>query len=128
MDNFDSSNSGGKDLDGPISFGDDETGSANISHSPLDLGGGGAIEVPEIEMAAQPAEKRVAGKMAAGERITGAKTFFTKLHTGTIGFLDGQITSWLSENPEINIKLTNVVTGEVQGKKTEPNIIITVWY
>jgi hypothetical protein len=59
---------------------------------------------------------------------TGVKTFFTKLHTGAIDFLDEQITNWLKQNPGIIIKQTNTTVGEVQGKKTEPNIIITVWY
>jgi hypothetical protein len=43
-------------------------------------------------------------------------------------FLDEQITKWLKDNPGIIIKRTNTVTGEIQGKKTEPNIVITVWY
>ena len=43
-------------------------------------------------------------------------------------FLDEQITRWLAENPGIQIKQTNTATGEVEAKKTEPNIIITVWY
>jgi hypothetical protein len=58
----------------------------------------------------------------------GVKTFFTKLHAGAIEFLDEQITNWLKDNPGITIKRTNTVTGEIQGTKTEPNIIVTVWY
>jgi len=64
---------------------------------------------------------------AAG-RITGCKTFFTKLHAGAIEFLDEQITSWLRDNPNIVIKSTNVSVGEVAAKKTEPNILVVVWY
>jgi hypothetical protein len=93
----------------------------------LDLGGGSAAEVPKLEMLAQPAVK-VSEQMVPAERITGVKTFFTKLAGGAIEFLDEQITNWLKANPEISIKRTNVVTGEVQGKKAEPNIIVTVWY
>jgi hypothetical protein len=43
-------------------------------------------------------------------------------------FLDEQIGKWLKENPGIRIKRTNTVTGDIQAKKTEPNIIITIWY
>ena len=64
----------------------------------------------------------------SGERITGVKTFFTKLHPGALEFMDEQIGGWLKEHPEIHIKHTNITTGEVQAKKTEPNIIITLWY
>ena len=124
MDNFESGNSDKKeDLDAPIPFDDDDTSEASVSHSPLDLGGGTA-EVPTAEVTAQPMAK----KIVSSERITGVKTFFTKLHPGAIGFLDEQITNWLSDNPGITIKRTNTVTGPVQGKTTEPNIIVTIWY
>ena len=33
-----------------------------------------------------------------------------------------------SQGTDVSIKRINTVTGEIQGKKTEPNIIITVWY
>ena len=133
MDNFDIDKTPpGKDLNEPIPF-DDDTIGAGVSHSPLDLGGGGtpapaAGAGPKIKIPAQPAAKKPAEKIASAERITGVKTFFTKLHAGAIDFLDEQITKWLKDNPGITIKRTNTVTGEVQGKKTEPNIIVTLWY
>lgn len=125
MDNLDIGNSGDKNLD---------SGDTKISHSPLSLGGGDAVEVPKVEAAAEavepakPIAKKAAEKPVSSERITGVKTFFTKLHAGAIEFLDGQITKWLSDNPGITIKRTDTVTGTVTGKKTEPNIIVTVWY
>jgi hypothetical protein len=129
MDNFDINKTPpGRDLNEPIPFDDDDTGGAGVSHSPLDLGGGGKAEAPKIEMSAQPAAKKPAEKIVSAERITGIKTFFTKLHPGAIDFLDEQITKWLKDNPGISIKRTNTVTGEIQGKKTEPNIVVTVWY
>jgi hypothetical protein len=120
----------GRDLNEPIPF-DNDTSGASVSHSPLDLGGGGKTEAPKIERPTQPAgaaAKKPAEKINSAERITGVKTFFTKLHPGAIDFLDEQITKWLKDNPAISIKRTNTVTGEIQGKKTEPNIVITVWY
>jgi hypothetical protein len=69
-----------------------------------------------------------ATKAVSSTRITGVKTFFTKLHPGAIEFLDEQICMWLKGNPGVSIKQTNVTTGLVQSKKTEPNILITVWY
>ena len=136
MDDIEISNSGEKNPDKPISSDTEDTGGASISHSPLNLGGPAAAEVPEVKVTAQPAkpvekrpvEQKPAEKTATGERVTGVKTFFTKLHTGAIEFLDEQITKWLKDNPDISIKQTNTTVGEIQGKKTEPNIIITVWY
>ncbi len=132
MDNFDIDKTpAGEDLNEPIPFDDDDTSSASVSHSPLDLGGGGTTEAPKVEMPAQPvglAAKKLDEKVASAERITSVKTFFTKLHPGAMDFLDEQITKWLKDNPDVTIKRTNTVTGMVQAKKTEPNIIITVWY
>ena len=106
----------------PIPF-DDDTADTKVSHSPLSLGSGSTAETPEVESIARPAKKIV-----SPERIIGVKTFFTKLHPGAMDFLDKQIANWLKNNPDLVVKRTNITTGEVQAKKTEPNIIITVWY
>jgi hypothetical protein len=125
MENFDVDKTpSDRDLNKPIPF------DSSVSHAPLDLGGSGAAP-PKIEMPTQPAglaAKKPAEKIGSAERITAVKTFFTKLHAGAIEFQDEIITKWLKDNPGISIKLTNVITGEIQGKKTEPNLIITVWY
>jgi hypothetical protein len=120
----------GKDIDKPIPFDDSGTSDKGVSHSPLDLGGTSPVQIPKVEMSkpAKPAAKKPAVKTASSDRIEGVKTFFTKLHPGAMNFLDEQITRWLNENPDVKIKRTNVTTGQVQAKKTEPNIIINVWY
>jgi hypothetical protein len=137
MENLDRSNLGnpdlnepiplGKDFDKPIPFDDVGTSERSVSHSPLDLGGSGTASAPKIEPP-KPVAKKPAEKIASTGRIVGVKTFFTKLHPGAMNFLDEQIAKWLKENPHVTVKGTNIVTGEVQAKKTEPNIIITVWY
>jgi len=142
MDNFNRNKlSGNEDLDKPIPL-DDDTSQTKVSHSPLSLGGGTAqvakpvavkpiekkVSTPEPSTQLRPAPSRAEGTGLTAGRITGVKTFFTKLHPGAMEFLDEQITKWLQENPTVHIKLTNTTTGEVQAKKTEPNIIITVWY
>ena len=109
------------DLDKPIPFDDDEhTGNASVSHAPLNLGGGSSAPTP---VAPKPVEKVV-----SGDRITGMKTFFTKLHAGSLDFLEEQINNWLKNNPAVTVKRTNTTTGMVVAKKTEPNLIITIWY
>jgi hypothetical protein len=127
MDNFNTSNfPGNENPDKPIPL-DDDTSKTKVSHSPLSLGGGSTTEVakPVVE---KPSVGKPAEKKASADRITSVKTFFTKLHPGAMEFLDEQIQKWLRENPGVHIKLTNTTTGEVQAKKTEPNIIISVWY
>jgi DNA-binding Lrp family transcriptional regulator len=128
MDNFGKSNVGG-DAEKPISF--EDTSSLGVSHAPLNMGGAGTAKAPAGPAApsVKPAVKAPTGKgVSSSDRVSGVKTFFAKLHPGAINFLDEQITNWLKENPGITIKRTNTVTGEIQGKQSEPNIIITIWY
>ena len=121
-----------EDINKPIPFDNADAGGTGVSHAPLDLGGSSPLEMqkvekPKIEVPASITKKQ-AENIVSTERITGVKTFFTKLHAGAMNFLDEQITKWLHENPGVTIKRTNIITGPVQGKKTEPNIIISVWY
>jgi len=137
MDNLNSNKLGGQnipqpiplkeDLDKPIPFDVGGTGKANVSHAPLNLGAGPAAPAAKIEIR-KPVAKPTAPKIVSTDRITGLRTFFTKLHPGALQFLDEQVGNWLKENPGIVIKRTNITTGDIQAKKTEPNIIITVWY
>ena len=138
MENFNSSNFGGPNLNDPIPFDQDLDkpipledisigGGGGISHAPLDLGGSKPVERPKIDVPGSNFGKPTQ-KVVSSDRITGVKTFFTKLHPGAINFLDEQIAKWLTENPEVVIKRTNIITGSIQAKKTEPNIIISVWY
>jgi len=97
-----------KDIDKPTPFDDSDPGEKGVSHAPLDLGGTSPVQIPKAQMP-KPAAKKPAQKTASTDRIEGVKTFFTKLHPGALN-------------------LTNITTGLVQAKKTEPNVIITVWY
>ncbi len=119
-----------------------------ISRAPLNLGGTGTpvaspvavspaapaahavapTPAPRAQAPQMPIRKPVAAGPAPAARIANCKTFFTKLHPGAIKFMDDQITAWLKDNPGVVIKRTNAVTGEIVDKKTEPSILITVWY
>jgi DNA-binding Lrp family transcriptional regulator len=124
MDEFGANKPSGQDRERPIPFDD----GLEVSHSPLNLGGGATSEKGETEAPPQPVEREIGKRVSWPDRITGVKNFYTKLHAGAIDFLDEQICKWLADNPGVNIKRTNTVTGDIVGKKTEPNIIITIWY
>ena len=134
--NLNESNPLDKGAGNPAPFEDGGISEMSVSHSPLDLGDTGMTEAQKIEVPKPVAKstdlpltgRKPVEEMVSTERIIGVKTFFTKLHPGALNFLDEQITKWLKENPDITIKRTNIVTGEIQAKKTEPNIIMTVWY
>jgi hypothetical protein len=114
----------------PIPFDDsDGKDSSDVSHAPLTLGPE-PVEIPETKPSIQAAAPEPAQQKTAPSagRITACKTFFTKLHPGAIEFLDGQIAEWIKKNPAVVIKSTDSTVGEVQAKKTEQNLIITIWY
>lgn len=106
---------------------------SETKYKPLNLGAGSA-ETPgkkrEIKLPTSRTKEYVEQVSSSDDpnHITGIKTFYTKLHAGGIDYIDEVINKWLKANPNVRIKRTNTVTGEVQGKKTEPNIIVTVWY
>lgn len=122
-----------------------------VSRKPLNLGGSRPVAPatpaappkvakPAARPVAQPAAKPAAASVAkavaqanpspaaATERITRMKIFVIKLHHGSLEFVEEQIAEWLRDNPDVVIKRTDVSVGEVQAKKTEPNLIINVWY
>jgi hypothetical protein len=103
-------------LNNPIPLDDAGTGNTGVSHSPLDLGGSKPIKISKTQVPQQTAKtsSQPTAASASMERITGVRTFFTKLHPGAINFLDEQITEWLKKNPDIVIKRTNTTVGEIQ--------------
>ncbi len=128
-----------KDLSS-IPFDNSDGPETQISHAPLNLGGGGSAPAPAAKPTPKPAPaptpaaampKPVVRQQASApsaDKISGVKIFFTKLHAGAMDFLSEQIAEWLAANPNVVIKRTNAVVGEVAAKKTEPNLIITIWY
>ncbi len=130
--NFDMGKSD-KDLS-PTPFENSGDPKTEVSHAPLNLGGGNdSSPAPATKPApsAKPTPKPAAKSQASvtpGDRITGVRIFFTKLHAGALDFLSEQITEWLKNNPNIAVKRTNITVGEIAAKKTEANLIITVWF
>ena len=131
MNDSNNVNPGDRDLNEPISLEDDfnkpipfDDSDTDVSHAPLNLGGNNTKAPTSV----RPTQKKAEGKIVSSDRITGMKTFFTKLHAGSIDYLEQQINIWLRDNPGIIIKQTNTTTGMMVGKQTEPNIIVTIWY
>ena len=56
------------------------------------------------------------------------RTFHCRISQGAIDFLNDQMNDWLDENKDITVKFSNTVIGMFEGKHTEPNLILTVFY
>lgn len=63
-----------------------------------------------------------------GVFATRCKTFHCKLTDASIVHLNDQINEWVDEHEDIEIKFANTTTGVVEGKSSDPHLIVTVFY
>jgi len=70
--------------------------------------------------------KRPINKDSQG--ATRVRTFHAKLNDGAFHFLDNQINEWIDSHPEVEVKFCNTTIGVVEAKKSEPHMIINIWY
>ena len=62
-----------------------------------------------------------------GTGATRVKLFNSKITVAAIDHMVTQINEWLDGN-QVEVKSVNQVIGTMEGKKPEPNLIITLWY
>lgn len=112
----------------PIEFEDDETDSLSASGemsstrihtvSAATLGGHGAWDDSKFKRELQP----------NGVGATRCRTFHCRLSEGAIDFLVTQINEWIDGNDKIAVKFVNSSIGLFEGKHTEQNLIVTLFY
>ena len=56
------------------------------------------------------------------------RTFHCRLSDGAIDFMNSQINEWLDNNDHITVKFATSTIGLFEGKHTEPNMIMTLFY
>jgi hypothetical protein len=56
------------------------------------------------------------------------RIFHAKLNDGALQFVQDQINDWIDKNPEVDIKHLGTNVGVVEGKNSEPHLIITMFY
>jgi len=59
---------------------------------------------------------------------TRCRTFHCKLSEAAVDFMNNQINEWLDHNDQIGIKFATSTIGNFEGKHTEPNLIVTIFY
>lgn len=106
------------DDEASLDVAEDMSGSKIHSATQSMLGHGSAWDESRFTRPLQP-------NMPGGTRF---RTFHCRLSEGAIDFMSGQINDWLEGNHEIVVKFTNTVVGPFEGKHTEANLIITVFY
>jgi len=59
---------------------------------------------------------------------TRMRTFHCRLSDGAIDFMQSQINEWLDSSDKLVVKFVSANIGLFEGKHTEPNLILTVFY
>jgi len=65
---------------------------------------------------------------SAARGATRCRTFHCKLSEGAIDFFNTQVNDWLDANPKVALKFATSTIGMFEGKHSEPNLILTVFY
>jgi len=91
---------------------------------------GGPSKIQAFGAAAFRAEKKEEFKRPlnlTGAGATRVRLFNSKITVAAVDHMIAQINEWL-DGEQVEVKSVSQVIGTVEGKKPEPNIIITVWY
>lgn len=59
---------------------------------------------------------------------TRCKSFHGKLTDAAIAYLNDQINDWVDAHDDVEIKFAQTTVGPVEGKHTEPHLIITLFF
>ncbi len=63
-----------------------------------------------------------------GKGATRIRIFHSKISEGAVRHLNEQINEWLDANPDIEIKFANTTVGMWEGKHSEPNLLLMLFY
>lgn len=116
----------GEDALETIEFEDDENDSSRVDMSAsrihgatkTTLGLGGAWDENKFKRPLRP------NQVGASR----CRTFHSKLSEAAIDFMTTQMNEWMDANPDIVIKFSTSTIGNFEGKHSEPNLILTVYY
>ncbi len=90
----------------------------------------GSTKIQTFGSAALRSEKKEEFKRPlnlTGAGATRVRLFNSKITVAAVDHMIVQINEWM-DGEEVEVKAVNQVIGTMEGKKPEPNIIVTVWY
>lgn len=109
----------------PIEFEDDDEGgpgmdmSSSRIHTLTDAARGkGVRDESESKRPLDP-------KGVGASRV---RTFHCRISQGAVDFMMNQMNEWLDGHDDVTIKFATTTIGMFEGKHTEPNLIMTVFY
>jgi len=94
------------------------------------LSGPSTAEAPPPSLHDTVTDETLTEEAAAGT-ASGARhvrTFHAKLSDAALNHLDEQVNSWLKRHPGATVKFANATVGIFEGKHSEANLILTIFY
>lgn len=96
-------------------------------------GGGLAVDrpaAPKIQLSSvaykEPTYKRAL--LGDSSHATRCKTFHCKMADAPIVHLNEQINEWVDAHPDVAIKFATQTVGVIEGKHSDPHLLITIFY
>jgi len=66
--------------------------------------------------------------LSKGSSATRCRTFHSKLTDAAVAYMNNQVNEWVDSDPDIEIKFASSTIGTFEGKHSEQNLIITIFY
>ena len=101
---------------------------------PLEEADPSATETAEAEPSATAADTTITeadleeSRSTPGQGARHVQTFHAKLSDAALRHMDAQVNTWLKAHPHAEIKFANSTVGVFEGKHSEPNLILTLFY
>ena len=112
----------------PLEMEDEDLEPLPLEDEPASSQGESKIHAFGSVAAAGPVQQELSrGMNIAGTGATRCRVFHSKITVGAIDHMVSLINEWL-DGSEAEVKHVTQVVGVMEGKKSEPNVILTVWY
>jgi hypothetical protein len=77
---------------------------------------------------AAPEQDSEEPSLGPGQGARQVRTFHAKLSEAALRHMDDQVNTWLKDHPNVQVKFANTTVGVFEGKHSEPNLILTIFY
>lgn len=87
------------------------------------------MSAPSIAAAPAPAQHKFKRHLQHQDKgAIRCRIFHAKLNEGALQFMQDQINEWIDQSPEVDVKSVSTNVGIMEGKTTQPHLIITIFY
>ncbi len=87
------------------------------------------MSAPSIASSPTPAQHKFKRHLQHQDKgAIRCRIFHGKLNDGALQFMQDQINEWIDQSPEVDVKSVSTDVGIMEGKTSQPHLIITIFY